>query len=244
MACSNELPQSDDLHALWDRFLFRRWVTPLQDRADRLRLMAMKRKGETIDVQSTLSPESLECLREAADSVDYAPIEDLLCDVLDELSRQHAIEISDRSLVNIIDALCAYAVVQGRMVCEPTDLLMLADIIVADPEVDHPKVLNCVAKLVSPDLEAAMKLHDAAVEIYANGIEVKDPRTGDMIRRNVEQAQQMGDAGSLGAINSELKKIVKEINKLAQSGQVEAMTDKIHAMQTKVARIAREALGV
>jgi len=244
MACSNELPQSDDLHALWDRFLFRRWVTPLQDRADRLRLMAMKRKGETIEVHNTLSPAGLECLRNAAENVDYSPIEELLCDVLEELGRQHAIEVSDRSLVNIIDALCAYAVVQGRMVCEPTDLLLLADIIVADPEVDHPKVLNCVAKLVSPDLEAAMKLHDAAVEIYANGIEVLDPRTGDMIRRNVEQASAIGDSGALGAINSELKKIVKELQKLGQSGQVEGLSDKIAAMQLKVARIAREALGI
>ena len=183
-------------------------------------------------------------LRNAAENVDYSPIEELLCDVLEELGRQHAIEVSDRSLVNIIDALCAYAVVQGRMVCEPTDLLLLADIIVADPEVDHPKVLNCVAKLVSPDLEAAMKLHDAAVEIYANGIEVLDPRTGDMIRRNVEQASAIGDSGALGAINSELKKIVKELQKLGQSGQVEGLSDKIAAMQLKVARIAREALGI
>ena len=240
-SASNELPQADDLNALYDRFLFKRHVGYLTTREDRIRLMEMKAASTDITINSRVSMQSIELLRDAADLVDVSGIVDTLADVMDEVARQHGIVTSDRTLGKLIGVLQARAVLQGRDSCVQSDLLFLAEIMVENPVEDHDKVLHTIAKLACPDLEEVMKLHDAAVDLMANGLDVRQVN-GESRVIVFEQAVRDGDGVALGALNREMKNIVREAQNMTQDGQVESLTQSIVAMSFQIKKAAQIAL--
>lgn len=225
IGASNELPEDESLAALYDRFLYRRWVSYLGSRDNRRALLLAKREPT---LTRTLDRADLEVLRAAREEVDLTPVVDLLLDAADTLAREHGIRISDRRLRKSTKAVQANAVLSGRLVAEPEDLLVLADVLWDKPE-DRSAVYGVLAKIACPDLDEALRIYDAAVEAYGK-VDLR--------------AASSKTVGEMQVANSALKGAVKEVARLSRSTQVAEIEQKIRRMQDEVARTMARLLGL
>lgn len=228
VAASNELPQDEGLGALFDRFLFRRWTPYVKDRDNRRRLLMMK--GNPIDaITAKLSPADLDALRAARASVDYTDVVEPMLDLAEALAAE-GIEVSDRRWRKCVKVVQASAVLNGRDKATTADLMPLADALWDDPE-DYGKVFGCVAKFVSPDLEKALQLQDAAIELWSK----KGLATADL-----------GSPAGLATVaesQRELKRIHGQLQALRQDGAVAEATAKVGGMVQNIARRMTQAVA-
>lgn len=230
IGASNEMPQDESLAALWDRFLFRIWVDPIRNR-DALRGL-LKSKGEP-KVAATLSASDLATLRAAVDAVVVPDdVLDAVLDLRDALSQEHGITVSDRRWRKCVKLIAAHAVFNGRMVAERMDVMILADSLWRTPE-ERAKVVGTMARVISPDLAEALRILDAATELFA-GIDLA----------NAPVADTRGPDGStvrgLAPINDDLRKMLASLAKLDGVGDI---TAQVRTMQEAVGRAARARLG-
>ncbi|KAL3938265.1 MAG: hypothetical protein SGBAC_006788 [Bacillariaceae sp.] len=144
VGASNELPESDELVALYDRFLIRKEVTPVSDEGVMTLLSLPNRVTGPCDSNNESSCDVLmsndlqeitEKLSEAAESV---VMEGHVCRVIvglrtylrDELS----VQISDRRLLKAAQLLRLSAASQGRQKVDTVDCLLLQHCMWALPE--------------------------------------------------------------------------------------------------------------
>lgn len=129
VAASNELPDSDELDALYDRFLLRRHVSRISRRSvpDFLRLTLSREEAGAASAPATLSIEDSWELQRRAGTVDF-PDELLvvIADLREFLAEaEPRFEVSDRRLARSVRLLrIAAAAAGGRTVVE-ADLLLL-----------------------------------------------------------------------------------------------------------------------
>jgi MoxR-like ATPase len=225
IGASNELPEDESLAALYDRFLFRRWVSYLGSRDNRRALLLARREPE---IACTLDRSDLDLLRAAREEVSLDGVVDLILDAAETLSREHGISISDRRLRKSTKAVQAAAVLGGRLVAEPADLLVLADIWWDKPE-DRAAVYGTLAKIASPDLEEALRLLDAATEAYAK------------VDARVTTSQTVG---GLQTANVAIKGALGEVEKLSRSVEIVEIEKKIRGMQREIASTVARLIGL
>lgn len=221
-AASNELPEDASLAALYDRFLFRHEVVALRDRRNRARLL----RGHKANITARLSPEEIEILRSAADSVDIDPVIELAIDVFDALAKE-GYPVSDRRQAATMKAVRASAVLAGRTVATASDLLRIADCSWDDPS-DAARVRGIVSGIALPKLGEGLELLDAAVEQYGKvtiGKEIKPDQITTVSR-----------------VNRELKRIAAEAEALGDSEEVAEVAAKIRGMQREIGKALEAAL--
>lgn len=118
VAASNEMPEDDSLHALWDRFLFRRWVTPIKKRANRAELLkraagAERRQGAVGDINAQISESDWDTIVADARKVELpTDVNESLCQLI-ELLENEGITHGDRRWVKVVRALQAKAYLEG-----------------------------------------------------------------------------------------------------------------------------------
>lgn len=225
IGASNELPESSALDALYDRFLFRRWVESIKDR-DALRGLLAARSEPSVGV--TLSSADLAAVRAAAAQVVLPdPVLDAMLDMKDELARANGITCSDRRWRKMAKLVRAQAAIAGRSTATKDDLLILVDAIWRKPE-ERAAVHATVARVVAPQLAEALKVLDAAVELFSGAKSV---------------ITAASDVAALAKVNRELKSMLTEISKLDQSGPVVECTEKVQAMNREVAKIIQRLIG-
>lgn len=219
IGASNELPEEGEgLEAFYDRFVLRRWVSPIVD-DDNFESLLLMTEEPSIDV--ALRSEDVETLRAAAKRVDIRPIVGLFTEIRHTLAREHGITASDRRWRSCVKVVRAVAALDGRLVAQPSDLLILADALWNKPEERAP-IYGSIAGLVSPDLAEGLALLDAATEI----------------------ADSLTDAVGVQALataNTEIKKILAQIQRL---DGVESEAAKVAALQSAIARRVLSAVGV
>jgi MoxR-like ATPase len=164
LAASNELPEEDELAALYDRFLLRFTVGYIEHDfrfARLLRLDPPRHDGAT-----TLAPEELAALQAAAAGVEVP--DQVLRDVIDLRRALNAegVVASDRRYRQAVDVLRAAAALDGRAAVEPGDLRWLNHVLWSDPE-EKPKVAKAIAAVAGGADEEAQKLVIQAEEIHA-----------------------------------------------------------------------------
>lgn len=164
VAASNELPDEDELAALFDRFLLRFTVGYIeQDHAFTQLLTAAQPPEQPAE---RLGKEDLEALRGKARQVS---IHEGMISELAELRQSLAAEgviASDRRWRQALDVLRAGACLEGRAVVTPADIRWLEHVLWSDPE-EKPKVRTIIAKVAGGDEEEAKKLLFQAREIHA-----------------------------------------------------------------------------
>lgn len=225
VGASNELPEDSTLDALFDRFVLRRWVQPIADRDAFRRLLATTTEPTTT---ATLSPADLDALRADARAVVVPDdVLDALLAARDALAQEHGIHASDRRWRKAMKLVRAVAAIDGRQVATRDDLLVLVDALWRRPE-DRPAIYGAIAKVVAPDLAEALRLLDAATELYG---EIKP---------------KLADASSIQAAslaNRQVKDVLVEMRKLDQSGPVADACARVVAMQRDVAASIQKMIG-
>jgi len=149
VGASNELPESEELDALYDRFLFRREVKQVS--ADNVpALLQLAARQGTFDLgeeesgsvdffeAQPLSVEELRAVKDQALAETKLPQEivDLLCDMREFLQEKNEppVYVSDRRLVKIVSLLRVMAYTNGRKNVNEYDCLMLQHTMWQRPE--------------------------------------------------------------------------------------------------------------
>lgn len=150
VAASNEWPGDDgkELHALFDRFLFRKKVMPIRNKASRHKLLwRNEHKVEFTDFISPLELDeafqemlTLEWEEDAADAVE---------EILDKLAGE-GIMPGDRRQVKSIRACKAFAYLNGAATVSKEHLEILAHTLWDDPNEQPEKTAKIVAAVANP----------------------------------------------------------------------------------------------
>jgi len=133
VGASNEVPEGDELAALYDRFLFRVVVDSVSDDAFEA-LLAAPVGVATPAREDRLSPDDLGALRERARRVVVPPaVTSILAHLRREL-RARSLYVSDRRWRQLLDTLRVAALTQERSFVTLADLWLAEHAIWQDPE--------------------------------------------------------------------------------------------------------------
>ena len=163
IAASNELPEEEELEALYDRFLLRFNVGYIQHEH---RFAELLRHPEPAEPKALID---LDTVRELQEAVRAVTVPDgVLADVVDLRGRLNSegVIASDRRYRQSVRLLQASAVLNGRDEVRPSDLGWLQHVLWSDPE-EIDKVKAALGEIVSGLEEEASKLLFQAREVHA-----------------------------------------------------------------------------
>jgi len=139
VGASNELPDSDELVALYDRFLIRKEVVPVSDEGV-LKLLSMSNPGESSCGTDGSDDDDEGCdialvgdldgiIRSLSSASDSVLMDDDACELMRDLRaflrENHDIDVSDRRLVKAARLLKISAASDGRKKVDALDFLLL-----------------------------------------------------------------------------------------------------------------------
>lgn len=164
MAASNEMPEDDELAALWDRFAVRLIVTGMKEDSNFFNYLKAK-----ANPQSWKVPEfgSLDEIKAEIEAVKKVVIPDEVLEALTKIRRelaQEKITPSDRRYGWMLRILQAEAFLDDRNEVELDDMVSLVDSI-WDTEDARPVVFRVLSSVSSPDYGKAVELYDEAAEV-------------------------------------------------------------------------------
>ena len=134
VGASNELPQGEELEALYDRFLVRLHVGPVSKERFRDLLGIRGEPAPTTDAMVCFTVEELKALRRDAEAVVVAPeVIALLCD-LREWCTAEGIRVSDRRWRKVVKLLQVAALTNGRQKVSIWDCWLLQHCLWSTPE--------------------------------------------------------------------------------------------------------------
>ncbi|CAN0600395.1 unnamed protein product, partial [Laminaria digitata] len=159
VGASNELPEGEELDALFDRFLLRYWVPYLAEPQNVRRLLVST--GAQAQASITLD-ELAECQREVAQVILPDALFDSLL-TLKERTEEQGFRASDRRWRQVVDVLKARAYLDGDDEVTEDHLDVLADVLWQQPK-DRPALATLVGTVGNPLNVRANEVLDAARE--------------------------------------------------------------------------------
>lgn len=155
---SNELPQGEDMGAIYDRFGFRFVANPLRTTSNKRRMLESY-FNKSAPVEQTLS---WDIIREAREQVNAVDLTDDVIDALVEMHttlRNEGLSPSDRRIQSTIPVIQATAWRRGVAEAEIEDMHLLNHMMWDDPK-DKPIADKVVLGLAAPLDAEAMRLRD------------------------------------------------------------------------------------
>jgi|YelNatPaOPRAMG01_1025707.scaffolds.fasta_scaffold08880_3 MoxR-like ATPase len=157
---SNELPDEEELTALYDRFMLRFVVDYIVEDFRFLKML----EGPRAEARTTLTFAELESLKADTARVTMpAGILKSIAELRRELLKEQIV-VSDRRWKNALDVLRAHALVTGRDSVTEDDLMFLEHVLWKDPE-ELPKVRDVLRRMVKGYEEQARELLIQSQEI-------------------------------------------------------------------------------
>lgn len=238
ITASNELPDGEDLAAIYDRLLVRIEVGYLADPSN---FAALVRSA--VGRQAPASPRTtveLAALRyavtEAVPAVDVPDvIVDAVCTLRAALRRKELVA-SDRRWRQAVGLLQASAYLDGRAAVAETDLAVLTHVLWDSPA-ERPTVEREVLQLVNPDAKEALDLADTIEELEAQLDAMAGQSREALSEWVIKKAHnQLAMAG---------KRLETLREEAAGAGRSTAAIDRVTGRQRAVrARVLTEALGL
>src|SRR5262245_12587616 len=166
---SNEMPQGNELEALWDRFLLRFRVGYVTDTGfvRFIRAAAAKHNGHSSNGSQpmTLLHSELAALQQAAAQVS---IPNAAIDLIEQLRRDivgKGIIISDRRWGQALGVLQAHALAEGRDAVTEDDLVFLKHVLWQSPE-QQAEIGKALARIGNPLNSKAVDYEDQAASVH------------------------------------------------------------------------------
>ncbi len=232
---SNEMPQGEDLSALWDRFLLR----SIMDYVDAPTFRKILRLPSTRTAPSvTLQHTDLILLQQAAASL---PVPDSLLDTFDQLRTDltnRGIVASDRRWRQLLGLLRANALLEGRGVVEEDDLIILKDALWQTPE-QRQEIGRLAARLANPLNARAVELGDQAVSIFQAAM---DKQGNGQLDDEAKMHAAVEAMTKLKSVGQELKRL---LDQATSQGRGTARITKVQARVSQMREdITALAIGV
>jgi MoxR-like ATPase len=224
VAASNEPPaEREGLEALFDRFLLRYVVSYVREDGSFGALL--RRESEAPSRRTRITASELLEAQEEARRVDPSGVLPAIAALRRELS-EAGIPVSDRRYAKSLKLLRANAYLEGRRGVAEEDLLLLANMLWAEPE-QIPEVRKKVMMLASPELSEAQDLLEEAREIHKKA-------TSALEERAAEEGQEA---------NAKLRELTNRLLTLRNDAErVSRDTDKIDKALSLVVDMNREVI--
>ncbi len=140
IGASNRVPEEPELEALYDRFLYRDYIKPLdQDHWDKLLEASWKlERGDLEKPKPIMNLRQLQEIYKHTMSVDVTTVKNSLLKMFLTLEEK-GLHVTDRRKGKILKAIAAHALLNGRRIAEESDLIVLKYTVPRDPE-DFEKI--------------------------------------------------------------------------------------------------------
>jgi MoxR-like ATPase len=231
-AASNEMPQGEDLNAMWDRLVLRVMVdyTTESGFARLIRtavapiLTTTLTKAELLAIQNTVRQVSIP-------SGTYGAIETLRKDL-----QRKGIVVSDRRWQWATTLLQGQAVLEGRAAVEEDDLMILKEALWSAPE-QRSEIGRMAARLANPLNAKAVELSDQVESAFSAFTEAQSNASN--------KTEQMNSAVET---NVKIKDVLEKLDRLKQQadaqGRPTARIDRvIEEVTTKQQEVCKVILG-
>ncbi len=219
---SNELPDEEELTALYDRFMLRFMVDYLAEEHHFFRMLDSARA----EARTTLSFAELDGLAAGARAVTVpSAIYQSIFELRKELAREEIV-VSDRRWKNSLAVMRAHAMLTGRTAVSEDDLGFLNHVLWKDPE-ERPKVADAIHRLVKGYEEAARELLIQGQELreYAErGWESEELRRRALVEAHAKLANILArfdtllrDAAESGRPTASAESMRSQVKEIQQS---------------------------
>lgn len=216
---SNELPQGEDLAALWDRFALRVIVEYVSDSG----FAKLLQRAALAQPTATMTQADLALLQTLVPTL---PIPGTVFDALGQLRKDLAgkgITASDRRWLWMLDLLRAQALLEGRGVVEEDDLIILRDCLWNTPE-QRQEIGRLAARLANPLNAKAVELGDQAASVHDTAMAAQ--------RGSLDDEAKMQAAVEA---NTKLKNVRGQLKRLLEQAQAQGRaTSRIERVQGQV----------
>lgn len=249
---ANELPQGEDLGALWDRFSLRVVVDytteggfgrllALLGQQRQARLSALLANGATAGATAGSAPPApappvldRPGLAFVQAAVTALPLPGSLTAALEQVRKDllaKGITVSDRRFGWAADLLTAHALLEGRLAAEEDDLVVLGDAFWQLPE-QRAEIRRLVARLANP-------LNARAVELGDQAASVRDGALAAQRDASLDEAAKMQAAieaaTRLKAIAGQLGQVLEQARAQGRAtGRVERVAGQVREMQMAI----------
>ncbi|MCB1712340.1 MAG: AAA family ATPase [Candidatus Riesia sp.] len=221
IGASNEIPATEDLGALYDRFMCKFWINYVSDANFRNLLTLPTITNSPVISLQEIQHAQLETSAVKISSSTLDGIEDLRYSLA-----QESIYVSDRKWKQSLKLVKAKAWLDQRQTTEIEDIEILKHVVWSNPN-QITKVAKIIATTTNPLAAMLLDLEDTALEVYQNAIKSSTPEAG-------------------AEANQKLKQVQKELTEIAQ--QNPQSTNKIKQLQLKVSnmnkKVIKEILGL
>ena len=219
---SNELPQGEELGALYDRFLVRLQVNYISDDSSFASLLTASPPQNP----PKITLQELQNLQAQAGSL---PIPDTIIESIIKIRRalhKEGIIASDRRWKQSLDVLKAYAFLEQKPEVDEETLMFLQHCLWSSPE-QRKTIVKVLGSVAAPHEAKAVELYDMATEIYQEVI-------------NLDEGKE---AAGIEA-NKKIKNILDQLSDLAHKHKSQKIQDIFQKVQTYQKEIIKVCLGV
>lgn len=227
VGASNRVPEEPELEALYDRFLFRQNVRPLDEEAwESLIDAAWKLEmGNVEKPPKVMSMEDLRMLNSLLFKVDLTPIKSKLLRLF-MIMNEKELHITDRRKGKIMKAVAAHALLNGRLQATESDLVVLKYTVPRDVD-DFDKVNTILIEELKTKERVLRELEEIAANVRASErsvaqLEAFDPRLLD-IYKNLKVAKGKIQSLVQDVEDEEIRRKAEEVNELIENLTQEIM---------------------
>jgi MoxR-like ATPase len=227
VGASNRVPEEPELEALYDRFLFRQNVKPLDEEAwESLIDAAWKLEmGNVERPPKVMGMEDLRMLNSLLFKVDLTPVKSKLLRLF-MIMNEKELHISDRRKGKILKAVAAHALLNGRLQATESDLVVLKYTVPRDVD-DFDKVNTILIEELKTKERILRELEEIAANVRASErsvaqLEAFDPRLLD-IYKNLKVAKGKIQSLVQDVEDEEIRRKAEEVNELIENLTQEIM---------------------
>jgi MoxR-like ATPase len=227
VGASNRVPEEPELEALYDRFLFRQNVRPLDEEAwESLIDAAWKLEmGNVERPPKVMGMEDLRMLNSLLFKVDLTPVKSKLLRLF-MIMNEKELHISDRRKGKIMKAVAAHALLNGRLQATESDLVVLKYTVPRDVD-DFDKVNTILIEELKTKERILRELEEIAANVRASErsvaqLEAFDPRLLD-IYKNLKVAKGKIQSLVQDVEDEEIRRKAEEVNELIENLTQEIM---------------------
>jgi len=227
VGASNRVPEEPELEALYDRFLFRQSVRPLDEEAwESLIDAAWKLEmGNVEKPPKVMGMEDLRMLNSLLFKVDLTPVKSKLLRLF-MIMNEKELHISDRRKGKILKAVAAHALLNGRLQATESDLVVLKYTVPRDVD-DFDKVNTILIEELKTKERVLRELEEIAANVRASErsvaqLEAFDPRLLD-IYKNLKVAKGKIQSLVQDVEDEEIRRKAEEVNELIENITQEIM---------------------
>jgi len=233
IGASNELPQDENLSALYDRFILRYIVTYIRDDSDFLRMF----NNQDIVKYATNPPVQLtfDELKQLQSEVESVVISDKIKEMIIKIRKtltNEGIIVSDRRYFQCAKVLKAYAYLNGHTIVTDDDMAILTYVLWSEPQ-HISKVNNIIISLTNPYGREADEIYDAVISAMRDLQKAEDKDKTVMATEILAKTKEASN------------KLIALKDKMAKEGRDTKKIEKyISETQTIIKSLLKDYLGI